>query len=92
MIQIKEILRISGNEDSINLPNIVVIGSQSSGKSSVLESLVGHEFLPKGQNMVTRRPLELTLVHSPQESEDSVIINQYDRNLKLKISTKYKAS
>ena len=84
MIQIKEILRISGNEDSINLPNIVVIGSQSSGKSSVLESLVGHEFLPKGQNMVTRRPLELTLVHSPQESEDSVIINQYDRNLKIK--------
>jgi GTPase SAR1 family protein len=24
-----------------------VIGSQSSGKSSVLESIVGHEFLPK---------------------------------------------
>lgn len=84
MIQIKEILRVSGNEDAINLPNIVVIGSQSSGKSSVLESIVGHAFLPKGQNMVTRRPLELTLVHSPQESEDSVIIAQYDRNLKLK--------
>lgn len=83
MIQIKEILRVSGNEESINLPNIVVIGSQSSGKSSVLESIVGHEFLPKGQNMVTRRPLELTLVHSPSESEDSVIISQYDRNLKI---------
>lgn len=84
MIQIKEILRISGNDDSINLPNIVVIGGQSSGKSSVLESIVGHEFLPKGQNMVTRRPLELTLVHSPQEAEESVIISQYDRNLKIK--------
>lgn len=84
MIQIKEILRVSGNEDAVNLPNIVVIGSQSSGKSSVLESIIGHEFLPKGQNMVTKRPLELTLVHSPQEAEDSVIIAQYDRNLKLK--------
>lgn len=84
MIQVKEILRVSGNEDAINLPNIVVIGSQSSGKSSVLESIVGHEFLPKGQNMVTKRPLELTLVHSPEEAEDSVIIAQYDRNLRLK--------
>jgi dynamin-like GTPase MGM1, mitochondrial len=91
MIQIKEILRVSGNEEAINLPNIVVIGSQSSGKSSVLESIVGHEFLPKGQNMVTRRPLELTLVYSPQESDDSVIIAQYDRNLKLKDFTKVQA-
>lgn len=46
------------------LPSIVVIGSQSSGKSSVLEAIVGQEFLPKGQNMVTRRPIELTLVHT----------------------------
>ena len=91
MIQIKEILRISGNDDSINLPNIIVIGSQSSGKSSVLESIVGHEFLPKGQNMVTRRPLELTLVHSPQEAEDSVIIGQYDRNFKIKDFQKVQA-
>ena len=34
----------------IELPSIVVIGSQSSGKSSVLESIVGHEFLPKGNS------------------------------------------
>jgi hypothetical protein len=31
----------------LKLPSIVVIGSQSSGKSSVLEAIVGHEFLPK---------------------------------------------
>ncbi len=49
----------------LTLPSIVVIGAQSSGKSSVLESIVGHEFLPKGTNMVTRRPIELTLIHSP---------------------------
>ncbi|KAG8834331.1 dynamin-like GTPase mgm1 [Serendipita sp. 400] len=45
--------------------SIVVIGSQSSGKSSVLEAIVGKEFLPKGNNMVTRRPIELTLIHTP---------------------------
>ncbi|PWA00621.1 hypothetical protein BB558_003325 [Smittium angustum] len=57
----------SGTSKSISmqLPSIVVIGSQSSGKSSVLEAIVGQEFLPKGNNMVTRRPIELTLIHEP---------------------------
>lgn len=70
MIEIRDILKTADLEQSLELPRIVVIGSQSSGKSSVLESIVGHEFLPKGQNMVTRRPLELTLVHSPKAGKD----------------------
>lgn len=36
---------------------------QSSGKSSVLESLVGRDFLPRGSGIVTRRPLVLQLIH-----------------------------
>lgn len=36
---------------------------QSSGKSSVLESLVGRDLLPRGTGIVTRRPLILQLVH-----------------------------
>ena len=36
---------------------------QSSGKSSVLESLVGRDFLPRGTGIVTRRPLVLQLIH-----------------------------
>uniref|UniRef100_A0A673AVE8 Dynamin-1-like protein n=1 Tax=Sphaeramia orbicularis TaxID=375764 RepID=A0A673AVE8_9TELE len=47
----------------VQLPQIVVVGSQSSGKSSVLESLVGRDFLPRGSGIVTRRPLVLQLVH-----------------------------
>lgn len=65
MIQIRGLLQTVGQSDSLTLPSIVVIGSQSSGKSSVLEAIVGHEFLPKGSNMVTRRPIELTLVNTP---------------------------
>lgn len=65
MIEIRNILQKIGQSDSLMLPSIVVIGSQSSGKSSVLEAIVGHEFLPKGSNMVTRRPIELTLVNTP---------------------------
>ncbi|KAK9846015.1 hypothetical protein WJX81_008471 [Elliptochloris bilobata] len=45
------------------LPSIVVIGGQSSGKSSVLEAVVGKDFLPRGTGIVTRRPLVLQLVH-----------------------------
>ncbi|XP_018426092.1 PREDICTED: dynamin-1-like protein isoform X7 [Nanorana parkeri] len=48
--------------DVIQLPQIVVVGTQSSGKSSVLESLVGRDLLPRGTGVVTRRPLILQLV------------------------------
>ncbi|KAK8776054.1 hypothetical protein V5799_030606, partial [Amblyomma americanum] len=49
--------------DALQLPQIVVVGAQSSGKSSVLESLVGRDFLPRGSGIVTRRPLVLQLVY-----------------------------
>uniref|UniRef100_A0A671VIL6 dynamin GTPase n=1 Tax=Sparus aurata TaxID=8175 RepID=A0A671VIL6_SPAAU len=53
--------------DIIQLPQIVVVGTQSSGKSSVLESLVGRDILPRGTGVVTRRPLILQLVHIDPE-------------------------
>lgn len=43
------------------LPTVAVVGGQSSGKSSVLESVVGRDFLPRGSGIVTRRPLVLQL-------------------------------
>lgn len=69
MIEIRNLLS-SINHDTLKLPLIVVIGSQSSGKSSVLESIVGQEFLPKGSNMVTRRPIELTLINTPDSAAE----------------------
>jgi len=48
--------------NQLDLPQIVVVGEQSSGKSSVLESLVGRDFLPRGSGIVTRRPLILQLI------------------------------
>jgi GTP-binding protein EngB required for normal cell division len=70
MIEIRGLLQTVGQSDTLTLPSIVVIGSQSSGKSSVLEAIVGHEFLPKGHNMVTRRPIELTLVNTPDAQSE----------------------
>lgn len=52
-----------GSTSPVDLPQITVVGSQSSGKSSVLENIVGRDFLPRGSGIVTRRPLVLQLVN-----------------------------
>lgn len=43
---------------------------QSSGKSSVIESLVGRSFLPRGTGIVTRCPLVLQLVYTPKDDRE----------------------
>ncbi|CAN4111920.1 unnamed protein product [Withania somnifera] len=50
------------------LPSVAVVGGQSSGKSSVLESIVGRDFLPRGSGIVTRRPLVLQL-HKTEDGQ-----------------------
>uniref|UniRef100_A0AAX7TZW9 Dynamin-1-like protein n=1 Tax=Astatotilapia calliptera TaxID=8154 RepID=A0AAX7TZW9_ASTCA len=68
--------------DIIQLPQIAVVGTQSSGKSSVLESLVGRDLLPRGTGIVTRRPLILQLVHvdpGDTRKHDEEIENETER-------------
>ncbi|KAG6905711.1 hypothetical protein DXG01_001158 [Tephrocybe rancida] len=73
LIEIQSILLSIDQSDAFKLPSIVVIGSQSSGKSAVLEAIVGHEFLPKQQyghtpayrsDAVSNKPIGLR-IHSP---------------------------
>ncbi|KAL8268485.1 hypothetical protein R6Q59_002283 [Mikania micrantha] len=60
------------------LPSVAVVGGQSSGKSSVLESIVGRDFLPRGSDtecmhipgIVTRRPLVLQLHKTEGRKEE----------------------
>mmetsp|Transcript_24715 Transcript_24715/g.25820 ORF Transcript_24715/g.25820 Transcript_24715/m.25820 type:complete len:692 (-) Transcript_24715:113-2188(-) len=66
MINLVDKLRDIGVEQYIELPKICVLGTQSAGKSSVLESIVGMDFLPRGEGLCTRRPLELRLNHIPE--------------------------
>lgn len=68
MNKLQDIFSSMGILNSVNLPQIVVLGSQSSGKSSVLESLVGKSFLPRGTGIVTRAPLILHLIY-PTDSD-----------------------
>ncbi|XP_060962805.1 dynamin-related protein 3A isoform X2 [Cannabis sativa] len=55
------IASVGSNLLNISLPLVAVVGSQSSGKSSALEALVGRDFLPRGCDICTRRPLLLVL-------------------------------
>lgn len=66
--KLQDVFNTVGTE-AIQLPQIVVVGAQSSGKSSVLENLVGRDFLPRGSGVVTRRPLILQLVHTATKSK-----------------------
>jgi replication fork clamp-binding protein CrfC len=60
---------VGSSASQIDLPQICVLGSQSSGKSSVLENIVGRDFLPRGTGIVTRRPLVLQLINRPASSK-----------------------
>ncbi|KAG7562715.1 hypothetical protein FFLO_01875 [Filobasidium floriforme] len=63
--KLQDVFASIGVSNNIDLPQITVIGSQSSGKSSVLENIVGRDFLPRGTGIVTRRPLVLQLINRP---------------------------
>ncbi|KAH8749408.1 interferon-induced GTP-binding protein Mx [Hyaloscypha sp. PMI_1271] len=53
-------LRSQGISHYVSLPQIIVCGDQSSGKSSVLEAISGVPF-PTKSNLCTRFPIELVL-------------------------------
>ncbi|USW51069.1 Putative dynamin stalk domain, dynamin, GTPase region, GTPase effector domain-containing protein [Septoria linicola] len=61
--KLQDVFTTVGVQNPIDLPQIAVVGSQSSGKSSVLENIVGRDFLPRGTGIVTRRPLILQLIN-----------------------------
>lgn len=62
--KLQDIFAQLSSQSTIELPQVAVVGSQSSGKSSVLEALVGRDFLPRGSDICTRRPLVLQLVQT----------------------------
>lgn len=59
-LQLAEDLRILKLDVELNMPQICVMGDQSSGKSSVLESLSGIPF-PRGTGLVTRCPIRMVM-------------------------------
>lgn len=74
--KLQDVFTTVGVQNPIDLPQIAVVGSQSSGKSSVLENIVGRDFLPRGTGIVTRRPLILQLINrAPPASSQTNGVN-----------------
>lgn len=81
-VSIIDELRDLGVQKHISLPRIAVLGMQSAGKSSLLEAIVGYDFLPRGEGLVTRRPLEMRLVHVSNESAKPYAVFDVEKNKK----------
>ncbi|MQM02324.1 hypothetical protein Taro_035091 [Colocasia esculenta] len=65
--------RLQVMKEGIQLPTIVVVGDQSSGKSSVLESLARIS-LPRGQGICTRVPLIMRLQDDPSAATSEALL------------------
>ena len=52
--------------ETLPIPEIVAIGGQSDGKSSLLEAFLGFRFNVREVEMGTRRPLIVQMVHDPE--------------------------
>ncbi|KAI9649684.1 hypothetical protein NHQ30_002265 [Ciborinia camelliae] len=70
-------LRSQGISQYISLPQIIVCGDQSSGKSSVLEAISGVAF-PVQSNLCTRFPTELILRKSAIANVKVSIVDHHD--------------
>ncbi|KAJ0557884.1 putative dynamin GTPase [Helianthus annuus] len=66
-------------QEGIQLPTIVVVGDQSSGKSSVLESLAQIS-LPRAQGICTRVPLIMRLQHH-QDPHPQLHLEYHDKTV-----------
>ncbi|KAK5138342.1 hypothetical protein LTR08_003403 [Meristemomyces frigidus] len=73
VLDVVDKLRRSGLSGIIQLPQIVVSGDQSSGKSSVLEAITEIPF-PRKENLCTRFATEITLRRAPTTSIVTKII------------------
>ncbi|XP_057419518.1 dynamin-related protein 4C-like [Lotus japonicus] len=69
---VENLRRLNIAKEGIQLPTIVVVGDQSSGKSSVLESLAGIS-LPRGQGICTRVPLIMRLQNHPLPKPELIL-------------------
>ena len=83
VLNIVDSLRQCGIDDIIPLPQLVVCGDQSSGKSSVLEAITEIPF-PRKENLCTRFATEIVLRRSPKSSIATKIIPDKARSAKEK--------
>lgn len=75
LLDVIDHLRRQGVGGYIDLPQLIVCGDQSSGKSSVLEAISGVKF-PVKDNLCTRFATELILRRGPEAATNITIVSE----------------
>ncbi|CAN0907403.1 DRP2B [Linum grandiflorum] len=66
--------------------NVVALGNVGSGKSAVLNSLIGHPVLPTGENGATRAPICIDLSRDTSVNSKSIILQIDNKNQQVSAS------
>ena len=83
--KVRELLK----DTKIEVPNIIAIGDQSSGKSSLLDSISGI-YLPKGDNRVTLCPIQIQLRKKDKNNNSNYAIIKIENDKKSEIKCNFK--
>ncbi|KAF5586740.1 interferon-induced GTP-binding Mx [Fusarium subglutinans] len=75
-------LSVCGIKEKVKVPQIVVLGEESSGKSSVLQA-ISHLRFPTGENGCTRFAIQVMFRQAPETRIDITIIFE-DKSKKIK--------
>lgn len=72
---------------NISFPSIVLVGSQSSGKSTLVNRLIGMPLIPTGGKMVTRTPINIQLIH--ETTDEKIELGYYNNGVWESAKTLY---
>lgn len=67
------------------LPELVMVGTQSSGKSSVLNGIIGMDILPTDSKIATRVPLRIIMNKGEQGSNGWVDFNNGEEKINISV-------
>ena len=67
----------------LDVPKIVVMGSQSSGKSSFLNCLIKYDLMPTGHQMITKNPVYVRMykIKKEQNLDECAKISTYEHDV-----------
>ena len=69
-------------QQDFRLPQVIVVGGRSSGKSSLLESITKCPIFPRHEDFCTKMPIVLRMKNVPTAVERQVSISYFGRKLK----------
>ena len=86
--ELHKLLKNTSIKSQIDLPEIVVVGDQSCGKSSLLQSIIMKDILPRGAGIVTRCPIRVCIRKVSGSNELAAFGHEINKKLSLDLVSK----